>query len=69
MSLSTDLLKSEHVGIRKLKTHLSKHIKNNKPIIVTARGVPVDVVIPYADMIELLDMIDELTDMDTMKTI
>ncbi len=69
MSLSTDLLKSEHVGIKKLKTHLSRHIKNNKPIIVTDRGVPVDVVVPYADMIELLDMVDELTDMKTIRTI
>ena len=69
MSLSTDLLKSEHIGIRKLKTHLSRHIKNNKPIIVTDRGVPIDVIVPYADMIELLDMVDELTDMETMKTV
>lgn len=69
MSISTDLLKSPHIGIRNLKMNFSKYIKNNEPIIVTNRGVPINIVMPYSDMIELLDIIDELTDIETMKTV
>lgn len=68
MSIATNILKSPHVGIRDLKIHLSSLLKKGS-LIVTERGKPVNVILPYSDMIELLDMLDEITDPETIKTI
>ena len=68
MSIATNILKAPHVGIRDLKIHLSSLLKKGS-LIVTERGKPVNVILPYSDMIELLDMLDEITDPGTIKTI
>ncbi len=68
MSIATNILKSPHVGVRDLKIHLSSFLKKGS-LVVTDRGVPVNVILPYADTIELLDMLDEVTDSETIKTI
>jgi prevent-host-death family protein len=68
MSIATNILKAPHVGIRDLKIHLSSLLKKGS-LIVTERGKPVNVILPYSDMIELLDMLDEITDPETIKTI
>lgn len=68
MSLANDIIKSPHVGIRNLKIHLSRFLKKGT-LVVTDRGVPVNIILPYADTIELLDIMDEVTDSETMKTI
>ncbi len=68
MSIATSILKSPHVGIRDLKIHLSSLLKKGS-LIVTERGKPVNVILPYSDMMELLDMLDEITEPETIKTI
>lgn len=69
MTIAADILKSEHVGIRELKVHLSEILKKGKPVIITDRGTPVDVILPYSDMIEIIDIIDELMDLETIKSV
>ncbi len=68
MSIATNILKAPHVEIRDLKIHLSSLLKKGS-LIATERGKPVNVILPYSDMIELLDMLDEITDTETIKTI
>lgn len=68
MSIATNILKSPHVGIRDLKIHLSSFLKKS-PLVVTERGTPINVILPYSDVIELLDMLDEITDSGTVRTI
>ena len=62
MKIAMDLLKADHVGVRDLKTHLSHRLKTNRPLVITDHSQPVKVIMPYADMVELLDMLDEMTD-------
>lgn len=69
MSIATDILKSHHIGIRDLKEHLSKLLKTNEPLVVTDRGTPINVILPYSDMLELMDILDELSDLETLKAI
>lgn len=69
MSIAADLLKADHVGIRDLKENLSKILKKKNPLIVTDRGTPAHVILPYSEMLELLDIIDEIEDRDTLKTV
>ena len=68
MSIAVDLLKADHIGVRDLKEHLSTKLLD-KLLIITDRGNPVSVNLPYPDVLELLDIIDELTDLETLKTV
>jgi len=68
MSISTDILKADRIGIRDFKEHLSTKTLNNL-LVITDRGKPVSVNLPYSDVLELIDMLDELSDLETIKTI
>lgn len=65
MSIATDLLKAEHVGIRDIKEHLSTRLLKDI-LVITDRGIPVSVNLPYSDVLELVDIIDEVTDLETV---
>jgi hypothetical protein len=65
MSISTDLLKADRVGVRDLKEHLSRKLLT-KALVITDRGIPISVNLPYSDMLELTDIIDELLDSRTV---
>ena len=65
MKIVMDLLKAEHVGVRDLKTNLSRRLKTNKPLVITDHSQPVKVIMSYNDMVDLLDMLDEMTDEGT----
>jgi prevent-host-death family protein len=69
MTLATILLKAPHIGVRKFKARLSKFLKSGNPLIITERGVPIEVIIPYAEAIEMVDLIDESTDLVTLKAV
>ena len=68
MSISTDLLKARHIGIRELKEHVStKFLKGI--LIITDRSTPVSVNLPYSDLLKLIDILDELADINTIETV
>ncbi len=68
MSIPTDLLKAHRIGIRDLKEHLStKFLKHT--LVITDRGAPVSVNLPYSDLLELMDILDELSDPETLKAV
>lgn len=69
MKISTTLLKAPHVGVRELKAQLSRFLKNNKATIITDRGKPKNVIVAYDDLLELVDVVDELSDKMTMKLV
>ena len=68
MSIAAGLMKANWVGIRELKGHLSARILK-KPLVITERGKPVGVSMPYPDMLELLDIIDELSDPEILAAV
>ena len=65
MSISTDLLKADRVGVRDLKEHLSGKFLR-RALVITDRGVPISVNLPYSDVLELTDIVDELLDSRTV---
>jgi prevent-host-death family protein len=69
MTLASILLRAPHVGVRQFKARLSKFLKSRNPLIITEHGAPVEVVIPYAEALEMVDLIDEATDLKTLKTV
>ena len=68
MSVATTLLKADHVGVRDLKEHLSVKVLN-KPLVITERGVPISINLPYSDALELVDLLDEIGDSQTLAII
>jgi antitoxin (DNA-binding transcriptional repressor) of toxin-antitoxin stability system len=69
MVISSDLLRAERVGVRELREQLSKKIKKGKLIVVTDHGDPINVLIPYEDILELIDILEEIQDSETLQTI
>jgi len=69
MKIAIDLLKAEHVGVRELKAGLSRRLKTHKTIVITDHGSPVKVILPYSDVLELLDILDEVTDPKMVKLV
>ena len=56
------LLRARHVGIRELKNGLSGYISRGEPIVATDRGEPRSILVPYEEMVELVEMIEEASD-------
>ncbi|MBI4677329.1 MAG: hypothetical protein HY748_07075 [Elusimicrobia bacterium] len=62
MSLAAQLLRAESIGVRELKNHLSAVLHRGKPRIVTERNKPRHFLVPYEDMMEIIEIIEELSD-------
>lgn len=69
MKISKSLLKARHVGIRELKANLSKFLKENTTMVITDHGTPTNVIVSYDDIIELVDVLDELMDKATLRSV
>ncbi len=69
MTIATMLLRAPHIGVRKFKAGISKFIRAGRVLVVTDRGSPVEVVVPYPEMVEMVDLIDEVTDSDTLQAV
>ena len=62
MTVVTALLNARHIGVRDLREHLSKRLKEKKAIVVTEHGTPTKVILSYQDIVELIEVLDELQD-------
>jgi len=56
------------MGIRDLKEHISTKVLKGI-FVITDHGKPVSVNLPYSDVMELLDILDELTDPETIEIV
>ena len=68
MTVST-LLKARHVGIKELKNHLSELLRTGRPLVATDRGEPTSFIVPYDDMVEIVEILEELSDPEIVKSI
>ena len=62
MTVVTALLNARHIGVRDLREHLSKRLKEKKALVVTEHGTPTKVILSYQDVVELIEVLDELQD-------
>ena len=68
MSVAAALLKAHRIGVRDLKEHISTEFLK-EILVITDRGTPVSVNLPYSDVLELIDILDELADIETVEAI
>ena len=62
MIASSLLRKAKPVNVREAQAQLSKLIRSKSPSMVLSHGKPVSFLVPYEDMLDLVDTLDELKD-------
>ena len=62
MSSSNLLRKARPVNVREAQAQLSKLIRSKSPSMVISHGKPVSFLVPYEDMLDLVEALDELKD-------
>ena len=69
MSVMTDIVRAGHIGVKDLRDHVSKYMRDNQVYLVTRHGRPAKFLVPYEDMAELIDIMDELSDPETLRMV
>jgi len=52
----------KYVGVRELRSNLSKMLKSKQAYFVTDHGKPVKAMVPYEVLLELLELLEEFKD-------
>ena len=69
MSAHNFLRKAKLVNVREAQAQLPKLIKSKSPSIVLSHGKPVSFLVPYEDMLDLVETLDELQDKKLLQEI
>ncbi len=69
MTISKALLRAKSVGVRKFRNGASRFIRKNEFLIITEHGTPASVLLPYNDVLEIVDILEELEDKKLVKAI
>lgn len=62
MGASSLLRNAKPVNVREAQAQLSKLIRSKSPSMVLSHGKPVSFLVPYEDMLDLVETLDELKD-------
>ncbi|MDF0645156.1 MAG: hypothetical protein P0111_14090 [Nitrospira sp.] len=60
MNSANILRKAKPVNVREAQAQLSKLIRSKSPSMVLSHGKPVSFLVPYEDMLDLVESLDEL---------
>lgn len=69
MTFAQKILRSEYVGVKQLKNNLSEYLKEKESVVVTNRGRPTNVILSYDEVMDLVDLVEEISDPDLIRTI
>lgn len=69
MTAASILRKAKPVNVREAQARLSQLIKSKSPSMVLSHGKPVSFLVPYEDMLDLLDTLQELKDTTLLQEI
>jgi antitoxin (DNA-binding transcriptional repressor) of toxin-antitoxin stability system len=69
MTASSLLRKAKPVNVREAQARLSQLIRSKAPSMVLSHGRPVSFLVPYEDMLDLLDKLEELKDTKLLREI
>lgn len=57
------------MGVRELKNNLTGVIRSNKPVVATEHGKPAYFLLPYNEMVELIEMLEEARDAELVSLV
>ncbi len=60
MTTTSLLRKAKPVNVREAQAKLSQLIRSKSPSMVLSHGKPVSFLVPYEEMLDLVEMLDEL---------
>jgi len=63
------LRKAKPVNVREAQAKLSQLIKSRSPSMVVSHGKPVSFLVPYEEMLDLVETLDELKDTKLLREI
>ena len=69
MSATSLVRKAKPVNVRDAQAQLSKLIRSKTPTMVLSHGKPVSFLVPYEDMLNFVDTLDELKDKKLLREI
>ena len=69
MTLGKALLKARTIGVRNFRNKVSKLMRTHEMFVVTEHGSPTSVLLPYEDVLEIVDVLDELQDKGAIKAV
>ena len=69
MNANNFLRKAKPVNVREAQAQLSKLIKSKSPSMVLSHGKPVSFLVPYEDMLDLVETLGELKDKKFLREI
>nr|MBI3613178.1 hypothetical protein [Nitrospirota bacterium] len=69
MTTAALLRKAKPVNVREAQATLSKLIGSKTPSLVLSHGKPVSFLMPYEDMLDLVEMLEELKDHKLLREI
>jgi len=69
MTISNALLRAKSIGVRNFRDSASRFIRKHELLIITERGSPASVLLPYNDILGIVDILEELEDKKIVKII
>lgn len=63
------MLHAQYMGVRELKNNLPKVLHSHKAIIATQHGKPTYFLLPYEDMVEIVEILQEVKDKELLRLI
>jgi antitoxin (DNA-binding transcriptional repressor) of toxin-antitoxin stability system len=69
MSAASFLRKAKPVNVREAQAQLSRLIRSKAPSMVLSHGKPVSFLVPYEEMLDLIETLDELKDKKLLREI
>ena len=69
MTTAALLRKAKPVNVREAQARLSQLISSKMPSLVLSHGKPVSFLIPYDEMLDLVEMLEDLKDQNLLKEI
>lgn len=69
MTLTKELLRAKHIGVRELGRNVSGFMKSKSVVIVEVKGQKNKVIISQDDLLDLIELLDNLQDKELLELV